>query len=64
MKRPRPSAHYPAFLNICGKRCVVIGGGVVALRKAEALLDFGANVTVVSPTLRPDLERLAEHSGN
>ena len=60
MKRPRPSAHYPAFLNICGKRCVVIGGGVVALRKAEALLGFGANVTVVSPTLRPDLERLAE----
>jgi siroheme synthase-like protein len=33
---------------------------VVALRKAEALLDFGANVTVVSPTLRPDLARLAE----
>ena len=60
MKRPRPSAHYPAFLNICGKRCVVIGGGVVALRKVKMLLDFGGNVTVVSPTFRPDLERLAE----
>jgi siroheme synthase-like protein len=60
MKRPRPSAHYPVFLNIHGKRCVVIGGGMVALRKAKMLLDCGGNVTVVSPTLSPELERLAE----
>ncbi len=52
--------YYPAFLNIHGKRCVVIGGGVVALRKVKMLLDFGGNVTVVSPTLTPELERLAE----
>ncbi len=53
-------AYFPAFLNIHGRRCVVIGGGVVALRKAKMLLDFGGNVTVVSPTLSPGLERLAE----
>ncbi|MFB0506291.1 MAG: bifunctional precorrin-2 dehydrogenase/sirohydrochlorin ferrochelatase, partial [Thermodesulfobacteriota bacterium] len=52
--------YYPAFLNIHGKRCAVIGGGVVALRKVKMLLDCGGNVTVVSPTLSPDLERLAE----
>lgn len=53
-------AYYPSFLNIQGKRCVVIGGGKVALRKVKALLDCGANVTVVSPALHRDLAQLAE----
>ncbi len=56
----RPMVYYPAFLKIHGKRCVVIGGGAVALRKTKMLLDFGADVTVISPTLSPGLERLAE----
>jgi siroheme synthase-like protein len=60
MKGLHPLAYYPVFLSIRGKRCVVIGGGVVALRKVRALLDYGAKVTVVSPTLHPDLARLAE----
>lgn len=53
-------AYYPSFLNIQGKRCVVIGGGKVALRKIKALLDCGTNVTVVSPALHRDLAQLAE----
>ena len=60
MKELHPLAYYPVFLRIRGKRCVVIGGGVVALRKVRALLDCGAKVTVVSPTLHPDLAQLAE----
>lgn len=60
MKGLHSLAYYPVFLSIRGKRCVVIGGGVVALRKVRALLDCGAKVTVVSPTLHPDLARLAE----
>jgi siroheme synthase-like protein len=60
MKGLHPLAYYPVFLSIRGKRCVVIGGGVVALRKVRALLDYGAKVTVVSPTLHPDLAQLAE----
>jgi siroheme synthase-like protein len=50
--------YYPVFLDIAGKPAVIIGGGEVALRKAEGLLDVGANVTVVSPALHPDLEAL------
>ena len=53
-------AYYPAFLNIRGKRCAVIGGGEVALRKVRALLECGAEVTVISPTLHPNLAQLAE----
>ena len=47
----RMDHYYPVFLNIRGKRCVVVGGGEVALRKVKALLECGANVTVVSPAL-------------
>ena len=50
--------YYPVFLDIAGKPAVVIGGGQVALRKVEGLLDAGAQVTVISPALHPDLEAL------
>ena len=59
MKRERAS-YYPIFLNVSGKRCVVVGGGQVALRKVGALLDHGANVEVISPDLCPELNKLAE----
>ncbi len=50
--------YYPVFLDIAGKPAVIIGGGQVALRKVEGLLDAGAQVTVISPALHPDLEAL------
>ncbi len=59
MKRDS-SSYYPVFLNIRGKKCVVVGGGQVALRKVKALLDYGADVRVISPDLCPELNRLAE----
>lgn len=52
--------YYPVLLDIAGKPVVVIGGGEVALRKVEGLLDAGAVVTVVSPQLHADLARLAD----
>ncbi len=42
-------SYYPAFLNLTGRRCVVIGAGEVAERKVATLLQAGALVTVVSP---------------
>lgn len=52
--------YYPAFLDLTGRSCVVIGGGEVAERKAGALLKAGARVTVVSPESTAELSRLAE----
>lgn len=51
--------HYPIFLELAGRACVVIGGGAVAERKVEGLLRAGASVTVLSPTLNAPLEALA-----
>jgi len=58
MKRDNSSSYYPIFLDIEGKKCVVVGGGQVALRKVRALLDHGARVEVISPDLCPGLGRM------
>jgi siroheme synthase-like protein len=59
-KDSKPPVYYPASLNIQGKRCVVVGGGKVALRKAKMLLHCGANVSVISPKPHPDMARLSK----
>ncbi len=51
--------YYPVFLNIQDKPCVVIGGGEVAERKVNILLEEGALVTVVSRDLTDELKELA-----
>ena len=43
--------YYPIFLDVCDRRCLVIGGGNVGLDKATGLLMAGAHVTVISPAL-------------
>ncbi len=52
--RPRLNG-YPANLVVAGRRCVVVGGGRIAARKIEALLDAGAEVHVVAPSLSGDV---------
>jgi precorrin-2 dehydrogenase/sirohydrochlorin ferrochelatase len=50
--------YYPVFLNLQGRKCLVAGGGQVALRKASALLEHGAEVTVISPRLCAGMRKL------
>ena len=60
MKKRELPTYYPIFLNISGKKCVVVGGGQVALRKVRTLLEHGASVEVISPDLCSELSQLAE----
>jgi precorrin-2 dehydrogenase/sirohydrochlorin ferrochelatase len=50
---------YPVFLNLRGKKCVIVGAGEVAERKAARLLECGAAVSVIGRGPTPGLERLA-----
>jgi siroheme synthase-like protein len=52
------SHYYPVVLNLEGKRCLVIGDRWSAEERVRGLLDAGAQVTVMSPRLRPALEPL------
>jgi siroheme synthase-like protein len=46
---------YPILLNLHNRRVVIVGGGRVAARKLDALLEAGACVTIISPSLHPKL---------
>lgn len=51
--------HYPVSLDISGRKCIIIGGGEVAERKARRLISCGADVSVISLSLAPGLEELS-----
>ena len=42
-------AYFPFFVDLEGQRGLIVGGGTVALRKAEKLLPYGPALTVVAP---------------
>ena len=48
--------YYPVYLDLTGRRAVVVGGGKVAERKILSLLSAGAKVVVISPELTSRLE--------
>jgi precorrin-2 dehydrogenase / sirohydrochlorin ferrochelatase len=52
------SGYLPIVLKLAGRKCVVVGGGEVATRRVQTLLEAGAAVTVVAPELSNALETL------
>ncbi|ALV46465.1 siroheme synthase [Arthrobacter alpinus] len=51
---------YPTSLRLLGRPVLVVGGGTVAARRAKALLDAGAQVTLVAPVLSAPARELAD----
>lgn len=50
-------SYYPIFVEMAGRKVVVIGGGPVAEGKVSGLLTAGATVTVIAPGLTTTLKR-------
>ena len=44
------ASRFPLFVDLTGRRCVIVGGGAIAQRRAAVLSRFGAAVTVIAPT--------------
>src|SRR5262245_26533707 len=52
--------YYPIAIDLTKKKVLIVGGGKVAARKVETLLEYGADVTVVSPQVEPEIEEFAQ----
>ena len=52
----------PIFMNVRGRPCLVVGGGEVASRKVNLLLQAHAHVVVVAPTLGASLQLLKDEA--
>lgn len=60
MQQGKSSFSYPVMLKLQGKKCVIVGGGVVAARKLATLGPSGANIFVVAPSFAPELLAAAQ----
>jgi precorrin-2 dehydrogenase/sirohydrochlorin ferrochelatase len=59
-KRPENRNYYPVFLNLEGRLVVVAGGGKVAERKVQGLLNAKARIRLISPKVTQRLEQMAQ----
>lgn len=55
MRKRVSMGYFPFFVDVENQNCLVVGGGVVALRKIEKLLPFNPNITVVSPKVHKEI---------
>lgn len=52
-------SYFPMFVELKGVSCLIVGGGRIALRKAEVLLDFGADVTLMASRIMDEIQNLS-----
>lgn len=58
MRKRVSMGYFPFFVDVENQNCLVVGGGVVALRKIEKLLLFNPNITVVSPKVHKEISSI------
>lgn len=51
---------YPIMVDIFQKKVLIVGGGKVAFRKAQKVLEFGGDLTILSPKIIDDFKILEE----
>ena len=58
-KKPEQRKLFPLFMDINGKKVLVVGGGKIAERRMKVLISFGAEVTVISPEVTEFIGKIA-----
>lgn len=53
-------AYFPMFVDLTGRHVLVVGGGKIAARRVRTLLEFGCEITVVSPKVCEELREILE----
>ncbi|MCH1983624.1 bifunctional precorrin-2 dehydrogenase/sirohydrochlorin ferrochelatase [Ruminococcus sp. OA3] len=53
-------AYFPLFVDISGKKTVVVGAGKIASRRIQTLAEFTENITVIAPHFEDSVLDLAE----
>ncbi len=53
--------YYPIHLNVNGQKVIVVGGGSVAHQKITGLLEAGAHLQVIAPSIHPEVQKLADN---
>jgi precorrin-2 dehydrogenase/sirohydrochlorin ferrochelatase len=54
--------YYPINLTLKNRRCLIAGGGKVALRKVNRLIACKANIRIISPQVEPQLAEIAKQN--
>lgn len=49
---------FPFYTDIKNKKCLVVGGGNIAYRKIEKLMDFAPKITVVAPDICSEIQEI------
>lgn len=52
--------YFPMFVPLEGRRGLVVGGGMVALRKIEKLSPYGASIRVIAPQILPEIAAMTD----
>ena len=48
--------YFPIFIPFENKKVLIYGGGKIAVRRVKTLLEFGADITVIAPTVEEELK--------
>ena len=52
--------YFPMFIQLTGKKIVVIGAGTKAARRVTSLLDFGADIYIIAPEISEEIKNLSK----
>jgi precorrin-2 dehydrogenase / sirohydrochlorin ferrochelatase len=55
--------YFPILVSISDRKCLIIGGGPIALHKVQSLEKFTSDITILSPTVVEKLQQMADKNG-